>query len=58
MAAVRARSAATRLLMLQLHNVSNGQSGEPVAPTAEFIIVVSNVPASQCFEWTECIIKL
>ena len=29
---------------------------EPAAPTAEIIIVVSNVPASQCFEWTECII--
>ena len=43
MAAVRARSAATRLLMLQLHSVSNGPSGEPAAPTAEFIIVVSNV---------------
>ena len=56
MAAVRARSAATRLLMLQLHSVSNGPSGEPAAPTAEFIIVVSNVPASQCFEWTECIL--
>ena len=42
--------------MLQLHIVSNGPSGEPAAPTAEFIIVVSNVPASQCFEWTECII--
>ena len=27
MAAVRARSAATRLLMLQLHSVSNGPSG-------------------------------
>ena len=43
MAAVRARSAATRLLMLQLHGVSNGPSGEPATPTAEFIIVVSNV---------------
>ena len=53
MAAVRARSAATRLLMLQLHSVSNGPSGEPAAPTAEFIIVVSNVAASHCFEWTE-----
>ena len=53
MAAVRARSAATCLLMLQLHSVSNGPSGEPAAPTAEFIIVVSNVAASQCFEWTE-----
>ena len=51
------RSAATRLLMLQLQSVSNGPSGEPAAPTAEFIIVVSNVPASQCFEWTECIIQ-
>ena len=40
--------------MLQLHSVSNGPSGEPATPTAEFIIVVSNVPASQCFEWTEC----
>ena len=39
MAAARARSAATRLLMLQLHSVSNGPSGEPAAPTAEFIIV-------------------
>ncbi len=53
MAAVHARSAATRLLRLQLQSVSNGQSGEPAAPTAEFIIVVSNVAASQCFEWTE-----
>ena len=53
MAAVRARGAATRLLMLQLHSVSNGPSGEPAAPTAEFIIVVSNGAASQCFEWTE-----
>ena len=55
MAAVRARSAATRLLvlMLQLHSVSNGPSGEPAAPTADFIIVVSNVAASYCFEWTE-----
>ena len=53
MAAVRARSTATRLLMLQLHSVSNGPSGEPAAPTAEFISVVSNVAASHCFEWTE-----
>ena len=37
----------------QLHSVSNGPSGEPAAPTAEFIIVVSNVAASHCFEWTE-----
>ena len=49
MAAVRARSAATCLLMLQLHSVSNGPSGEPAAPTAEFIIVVSNVAASTLF---------
>ena len=40
MAAVRARSAATRLLMLQLHSVSNGPSGEPAAPTAEFILAL------------------
>ena len=53
MVSVRARSAATRLLMLQLHSVSNGPSGEPAPPTAEFIIVVSNVAASRCFEWTE-----
>ena len=51
MAAVGARSSATRLL--QLHSVSNGPSGQPAAPTAEFIIVVSNVAASHCFEWTE-----
>ena len=43
MAAVRARSAATRLLMLQLHNVSNGPSGEPAAPTAEFIKYYMNI---------------
>ena len=52
MAAVHARSAATRLLMLQLRSVSNGPSGEPAGPTAEFIIVVSMLH-SHCFEWTE-----
>ncbi len=53
MAAVRTRSAAPRLLMLQLHSVTNGPRGEPAAPTAEFIMVLSNVAASHCFEWTE-----
>ena len=43
---------AKRRYTLQLHSVSNGLSGEPAAPTAEFIIVVSNVAASRCFEWT------
>ena len=54
MAAVRARSAATRLLMLQLHRQCfEWTEWEPAAPTAEFIIVVSNGPASHCFKWTE-----
>ena len=35
--------------MFHLRCVWNIPSGEPVTPTAEFIIVVSNVPASQCF---------
>ena len=30
---------------------------EPAAPTAEFIIVVSNVAASHCFEWTKRLCK-
>ena len=49
----RLRSLLLLFPMLQLCSVSNGPSGEPVAPTKEFIIVISNVAASQCFEWTE-----
>ena len=44
---------AKRRYTLQLHSVSNGPSGEPAAPTAEFIIVVSNVAASHCFDYFE-----
>ena len=49
----RLRSLLLLFPMFQLRCVSNGPSGEPAAPTAEFIVVVSNDPASLCLEWTE-----
>ena len=49
----RSRSLFLLFPKLLLSSASNGLSAERASPITEFIIVVSNVAALQCFEWTE-----